>query len=99
MIYLSIAILILSAGILYKSRLKQADLRFQQEYIFVREFVYNSKINEDSYNAIKIQLSKIIICGKPQLRLMLRLRNDFVKKFKKYVDAEYCKLEKGKVCL
>jgi hypothetical protein len=80
-------LIILSVAIfaLRKSR-KRDDLRFNQEYIFIDCFVKNSKVNRESFEAILDQMSKIGCYGKPQLRKMLRVRNDFRDKFKKFID-------------
>lgn len=78
-------ILLVAIFAIRKSRIKE-DLRFEHEFIFIDCFVKNSKVNRDSFEAILEQMSKIVCYGKPQLRKMLRVRNDFRDKFKKFID-------------
>ncbi len=83
-----VAILVILIVAIFANRKarKDRDLRFDCEYCYLECFVKNSKVNRASYEAILEWMSKIVISGKPQIRKMLKLRNDFKDKFKNYIN-------------
>ena len=83
---ISFAVMLITGLFISRSKVRARDIRFEHELLYLTVFVQHSKVNKESFEAIKERMSQIAIYGKPQLRKMMRLRNDFVDKFKKYIN-------------